>query len=139
MGGLGLLTMLPVGFKAQERYAPKQEQEPSIRDILLSLVRNKYLLIYTLSAVVGSITDFTAALNAYVAIHCMGDPSYITLLSLATAVPVLFVVLFVPRLLEKVENSAHSYSLLNCYHLGQHLNLFYRLPECSFAARSYYD
>ena len=37
------------------------------------------------------------------AIHCLGDQSYITLLSLASAVPTLFVVLFVPKLLEKVE------------------------------------
>ena len=100
---LATVAMLPVGFKAKERFVPQREEEASIKDIVLSLLRNKYLLIYTLSAIVGSLTDFSGTLNAYVAIHCLGDESYITLLSLASAVPVLFVVLFVPRLLEKVE------------------------------------
>ena len=100
---LATVAMLPVGFKAKERFVPQKEEEASIKDIILSLLKNKYLLIYTLSAIVGSLTDFSGTLNAYVAIHCLGDQSYITLLSLASAVPVLFVVLFVPRLLEKVE------------------------------------
>ena len=100
---ISMVTMAFVGVKAKERFTPAREEEASVKDIVLSLVRNKYLLIYTLSAVVGSIFDFTGTLNAYVAIHCLGDQSYITLLSLASAVPVLFVVLFVPRLLEKTE------------------------------------
>lgn len=108
LGVLCLVGMVPLGFTAKERFEPKTEQEPSVSEILMSLVHNKYLLIYTLAAIIGSITDFTNTLNAYVAIHCLGSQSYITLLSLASAVPVLFVVLFVPKLLEKVEKF-HAY------------------------------
>jgi len=100
---ISMVTMAFVGVKAKERFTPVREKEASVKDIVLSLLRNKYLLIYTLSAIVGSIFDFSGTLNAYVAIHCLGDESYITLLSLASAVPVLFVVLFVPKLLEKTE------------------------------------
>lgn len=102
-GVLCMIGMIPACFKPKERFVPQREEEPSIKDIITSLLRNKYLLIYTLSAIVGSLTDFSGTLNAYVAIHCLGDQSYITLLSLASAVPTLFVVLFVPKLLEKVE------------------------------------
>jgi len=100
---ISMVTMAFVGVKAKERFTPAREKEASVKDIVLSLLRNKYLLIYTLSSIVGSIFDFSGTLNAYVAIHCLGDESYITLLSLASAVPVLFVVLFVPKLLEKTE------------------------------------
>ena len=102
-GILCMVGMLPADFKPKERFVPQREEAPSIKDIITSLLRNKYLLVYTLSAIVGSLTDFSGTLNAYVAIHCLGDQSYITLLSLASAVPTLFVVLFVPKLLEKVE------------------------------------
>lgn len=103
IGVLCLVGMIPLNFKTKERYAGTANQEASVRDILMSLVHNKYLLIYTLAAIIGSITDFANTLNAYVAIHCLGGEGYITLLSLATAVPVLFVVLFVPKILEKVD------------------------------------
>lgn len=103
LSAISMLTMAFVGFKAKERYTPKSDKEASVKNIILSLVHNKYLLIYTLSAIVGSIFDFSSSLNAYMAIHCLGDASYITPLSLASAVPVLFVVLFVPKLIEKTE------------------------------------
>lgn len=69
----------------------------------MSLIHNKYLLIFTLASILGSVTDFVSALSGYVAIHCLDSESYITLLSLATAVPVLFVVLFIPKILEKAD------------------------------------
>lgn len=103
LGILCFAGMIPLNLKCKERYAGTSEEEASVTDILLSLVRNKYLLIYTLAAIIGSITDFANTLNGYVAIHCLGGESYITLLSLATAVPVMFVVLFVPRLLKKFD------------------------------------
>lgn len=103
LSAISMVTMSFVGFKAKERFNPQPEKEASIKDIVMSLVHNKYLLIYTLSAIVGSIFDFSGSLNAYMAIHCLGSSSYITPLSLASAVPVLFVVLFVPKLIEKTE------------------------------------
>ena len=102
-GVLCMIGMLPAGFKPKERFVPERKDDPSIKEIVVSLLRNKYLLIYTLSAIIGSLTDFSSTLNAYVAIHCLGDQSYITLISLASAVPTLFVVLFVPKLIQKVE------------------------------------
>lgn len=106
LGALCLVNMLFLNFKCKERYVGKAEEESSIKDIFLSLLHNKYLLIFTLASIVGSVTNFANTLNGYVAIYCLGSESYITLLSLASAVPVLFVTLFVPKLLEKVDKFA---------------------------------
>ncbi len=103
MGLLALVAMIPLNFTVKERYAGKTDQEASIGDILRSLVENKYLLIFTGASILGSITNFAASLNGYFAIHCLGDASWMTPLALASAVPVLFVTLFVPGLLTKVD------------------------------------
>lgn len=106
LGLLCMVNMLFLSFKCKERYVGTAEEESSIKDIFLSLVHNKYLLIFTLASIVGSITNFANTLNGYVAIYCLGSESYITLLSLASAVPVLFVTLLVPKLLEKMDKFA---------------------------------
>lgn len=103
---IGLLcfgSMLFLPAKAKERHLSAARKELSVKEILLSLVRNKYLLIYTLAAVVGSVANLALTLNGYFAIHCLGSASWMPPLALATAVPVLFVVLFVPTLFQKVE------------------------------------
>ena len=106
LGILCMVNMLFLNFKCKERYMGTAEEESSIKDIFLSLLHNKYLLIFTLASIVGSITNFANTLNGYVAIYCLGSESYITLLSLASAVPVLFITLFVPKLLEKADKFA---------------------------------
>ena len=69
----------------------------------MSLVHNKYLLIFTLVSIVSALTDFGNTLLAYVAIHCLGSESYITLLTLASALPVLAVALLIPKMISRVE------------------------------------
>ena len=103
LGVLCFITMLPLPGKAKERYGGKIEKEVSIKEIFMSLIHNKYLLIFTLASIVSALTDFGNTLLAYVAIHCLGSESYITLLTLASALPVLAVVLLVPKMISRVE------------------------------------
>ncbi|MEA5048084.1 MAG: glycoside-pentoside-hexuronide (GPH):cation symporter [Eubacteriales bacterium] len=103
IGLLSFASMLALPVKAKERHIGNAEQEISVKQILLSLVHNKFLLIYTLAAIIGSVTNFALTLNGYFAIYCLGSASWITPLALATAVPVLFVALFVPKLFKRVE------------------------------------
>ncbi|MCI8801389.1 glycoside-pentoside-hexuronide (GPH):cation symporter [Acetatifactor muris] len=103
LGGLCLLTMMMLPGKAKERYGGNAEKEVSIREIFMSLVHNKYLLIFTLVSIVSALTDFSNTLLAYVAIHCLGSESYITLLTLASALPVLAVALLIPKMISRVE------------------------------------
>ena len=103
IGVLSFVSMAALPAKAKERHLGTAEREISIKEILLSLIRNKYLLIFTLAAIIGSVTNFALTLNGYFAIYCLGSATWITPIALATAVPVLFVVLFVPKLFKKVD------------------------------------
>ena len=69
----------------------------------MSLVHNKYLLIFTLASIVSALTDFGNTLLAYVAIHCLGSESYITLLTLSSALPILMIALLIPKMISKME------------------------------------
>jgi sugar (glycoside-pentoside-hexuronide) transporter len=103
IGALCFASMQMLNFKCKERYVGAAAEESSIKDILMSLIRNKYLLIFTLATVIGGITNLTMSMNGYFAIHCLGGRQWITPLALATAIPVLLVVLLVPKILEKVD------------------------------------
>ena len=100
---LCLASMLPLPYKIKERLSAEQQDEPSVKEILKNLLDNRYLLIYTLVAIVGSVTSFSTTVQGYFAIHCLGDSSYMTPLALATAVPFLFVVLFVPKVTDRFD------------------------------------
>lgn len=103
LGIICLISMSPLPGKAKERYAGEVNKEASIQEIIMSLVHNKYLLIFTLASIVSALTDFGNTLSGYVAIHCLGSQSYITLLTLAGAVPILAVALLVPKMIARVE------------------------------------
>ena len=50
LGVLCLITMLPLPFVVKERYRGEQKKEASIKEIFMSLIHNKYLLIFTLGS-----------------------------------------------------------------------------------------
>jgi len=81
----------------------EEEKQPSIKEILSNLAHNKYLLIYVGIAILGSLTNFQTTLQTYFAIHCLGGTTMLTPIALATAVPVLFVVPFVPKIIKKFD------------------------------------
>ena len=62
LGVLCLITMIPLPGKAKERYGGKAEKEVSIKEIFMSLIHNKYLLIFTLASIVSALTDFSLSL-----------------------------------------------------------------------------
>ena len=51
----------------------------------------------------SALTDFGNTLSAYVAVHCLGGAQYITILTLAGAVPVLLISLFIPKMISRME------------------------------------
>ena len=61
MSIISLATMLPVGFKAQERYTSAPEKEPSFKEMGRYLVKNKPLLIISLASIVASLTATSEA------------------------------------------------------------------------------
>lgn len=103
LGIICLISMLPLPFKAKERFSAPRDKEPTSKEIIQNLFKNKYLLIVTLSAIIGSVTGFSTTLQGYFAIHCLENAAMMTPLALASAVPILLVVFIVPKVLEKVD------------------------------------
>ncbi|GHU88291.1 sodium:galactoside symporter [Spirochaetia bacterium] len=103
IGMLCFAFMQLLNFKCKERFVGAANEESSIKDIIMSLIHNKYLLIFTLATIIGGITNLGMSMNGYFAIHCLGGRQWIMPLALASAVPVLFVVLFVPKILRRVD------------------------------------
>lgn len=92
------VCLVPINVKAKERHVAKAQEEITVKQVLMSLIKNKYLLIFTAASIIGGIFNFTLTLNGYLAIHCLGGPEWITPLALSVAAPVLVVVLFLPRI-----------------------------------------
>lgn len=103
LGILCFFSMIIMPFKVKERYSVKVEQEATLKEMISCVAGNKYLLVAVLSMVVGSLTDVSTTLQTYFAIYCLGGSEWLTPIALATTVPVLAVVLFVPMLVAKVD------------------------------------
>ncbi|MBR1758816.1 MAG: MFS transporter [Lachnospiraceae bacterium] len=104
IGVLSFLGMILIPFTVKERFNVPQEKEVPISTILRTVAKNRYLLIIVLVQILGSLTDFATTLQTYFATYCLGSETWLTALALATVFPVLLVVMFVPKLLEKVDN-----------------------------------
>ncbi|MDR1643097.1 MAG: glycoside-pentoside-hexuronide (GPH):cation symporter [Clostridiales bacterium] len=103
---IGIITMIPVGYRAKERYVTKPEKEPSIKDLLSYLVKNKYLLIFSGAMIVGALTNTTAAVNNYVAIYCFGDARFMATMTLVATAPILVSIIVVQQLIKTIDKLA---------------------------------
>ena len=103
IGVLSFLGMVMIPFVVKERYNVPQEKEVPLRTIFRTVAKNRYLLILVAIQIIGSLTDFATTLQTYFATYCLGSETWLTALALATVFPVLIVVLFVPKLLEKID------------------------------------
>lgn len=105
MSVLAMATMLPIGYKAKERYFVKEEneKEPSIKELFHYLGRNKYLLIFSGALILGSLTSTVGTVGNYVAIHCLGGPEWISVIGLVSALPMLVAIVIVQKLLKKID------------------------------------
>ena len=104
IGVLSFLGMIMIPFVVKERYNVPQEKEVPLKTILKTVAKNRYLLILVLAQIIGSLTDFATTLQTYFATYCLGSEIWLTPLALATVFPILLVVMFVPKLLEKIDN-----------------------------------
>lgn len=100
---LSLITMIPISFKAKERYFTHREKEPSISDLFKYLGRNKYLLIFNGVLIVASLTSTAGVVGNYVAIHCYGGVEWITYFGLIAALPVFISIAVMQKLIKKID------------------------------------
>ena len=103
MSIISLATMLPVGFKAQERYISAPEKEPSFKEMGRYLVKNKPLLIISLASIVASLTATSGTAGNYVAIYLLGSEDYITYMAILAVPPAFLSILLTKFLLKKFD------------------------------------
>ncbi len=100
---VGMLTMIPVGYRCKERFVVPQENSPTIKELFHYLIKNKPLLIFSAAIIVMSITNTAGTMQAYTAIYCLGGPEWITIMALVSTLPTLIVVAFAQKIISKVE------------------------------------
>jgi sugar (glycoside-pentoside-hexuronide) transporter len=98
------LFMLPICIVGKERIKPKPTGDDfSLKDMVRYLGKNKYLLIFNLAIIIGSITNTSGALGVMVARYCLGDETLLGLLSLAGILPALLFGACLPMLAKRID------------------------------------
>lgn len=123
MAVLCALNMLWLPLFVKERHATTAQSDLNVRDIVGSLLHNKYLLIFVGTAVVGQSTNFGLTLNVYLAEDVFGGPDWMTLITLASALPVLITALFVPKIIARFEKF-WVYIVTVCVSMAMNLIIF---------------
>lgn len=103
MAMIALVTMLPISYKAKERYVSVPEKEPSIKEMLTYIAKNKPLLVFNLATIIACITATGGTAGNYVAIYLLGSEDYITYLALLSVIPTFLAVLLTKILLKKID------------------------------------
>jgi sugar (glycoside-pentoside-hexuronide) transporter len=98
----GLITLLPLGFTVKERYR-SGTKFPAIPMLALSVAKNKYLLIFCMAFILSGLTNAAGSIGSYFAIHCLGGPEMMSVMSLASIVPSMVSIALVPVLSKKID------------------------------------
>jgi sugar (glycoside-pentoside-hexuronide) transporter len=101
---VALIAMVPLGYAAKERHRPPADSEnPSIKELLLTVAQNKYLLLMVISFIITNVTNTGVAVSGYFAIYCLGGPQIMSLLSLLGTVPIIILSGLIPALTKKMD------------------------------------
>ena len=100
---LGIAAMLPIGYKAKERFFVEDKKEPKIGELFSYLVHNKYLLVLSGAIIISSLTSLSGTVTSYVAIYCLGGKEWISVLGVIMTLPMLVAVIVTPQLIKKID------------------------------------
>jgi probable glucitol transport protein GutA len=106
MSLIAAASMLPVGFKARERYFTGSQESPTLKALFQYLRRNKYLLVFNGAVILTAFTGTAGAVQNYCAIYCLGGPQWITALALIVTLPMLLAVVLTPKIIARVDKAA---------------------------------
>jgi sugar (glycoside-pentoside-hexuronide) transporter len=101
---VGLITMIPLCFKARERVESRQQEaDVSIKDMLSFLFKNKYMLIYYGYFLIIGALGISGVLNMYFARYNLGNEGLLSIVALITAIPGLLLGFFVPAICKRID------------------------------------
>ncbi len=98
---VAFVVMLPLRFTAKERIQYKRNDSITIGKIFGTILKNKYLLLYFTGYLALMVTDTIQIMAAYFANTNLGNEGLTTVILATTIIPLLFVVPFLPVLIQK--------------------------------------
>ncbi|MDR3248260.1 MAG: MFS transporter, partial [Treponema sp.] len=99
---IAFAVMFPLGFAAQERYRA-ETKAPALGDIIRAVGKNRYLLILCIAILLTNLTNTTSTIAGYFAIHNLGGPRMIPVI---TTIPLLAAVVFtgfIPAIIKRMD------------------------------------
>ncbi len=96
---LAFITMMPLKFFVKERVSVENRKPTTLKEIVINLLKNRYLLVINLSFLVAGVLNTGAAAN-YLAIYNLNSKNLIPLFMLLSIVPMLVTAVFIPKLIK---------------------------------------
>lgn len=103
IAAMALITMLPISFKAKERFVVEDEEEFTLKRMVTYIIKNKYLLIYYLGFLFYSGLNAGGALNLFVSYYLFNSSMFSLLVLAISVVPSLVIALLVPKIIKKID------------------------------------
>ena len=104
MSVIAIATMLPISFKAKERYYTKDaEKSPKISDLFRYIGKNKQLLLFNGALLIASLTNTSSAVGNYFAIYCLGSSKWISIIGLVVSLPMLISIIVTQQIIKRVD------------------------------------
>jgi Na+/melibiose symporter-like transporter len=100
---ISLTTMAPLGYTAKERLVNNSDESPTLKNLLWTLVSNKYLMVMLISCIVGSITNTMTFIAGYFAIYNLGSSDMLVYLIVLPAFATIFVGLATPAIIKRLD------------------------------------
>jgi sugar (glycoside-pentoside-hexuronide) transporter len=104
MSAVGFLTMIPACVTVKERARSNTDgKDVSIKDMLLCVRNNKYMLIFFSSFLMLASVSIAGALGVHIARYILGSESYSAILALAGFAPSAVFAVLMPKIIRKVD------------------------------------
>lgn len=96
-------TMMPLGYIAKERNNLNLDQSPSLKELIQSVTKNKYLLMMLVSSVVSGLTNTSMVVGGYFAMYNLGNTNMMIYLSVLPLIPTIFLGVITPMLTKRFD------------------------------------
>ena len=98
--GIALISMIPIRFLLKERFVDNQREPVTLKDMVSTVLKNKYLLIFYLAYICVISTNTAFTIGVYFAQWNLGNLSLQGILALTFILPLLLFPIFLPRMIK---------------------------------------
>jgi len=95
--------MIPACLKIKERHIVRPEKGVTLKEMAQYVTGNKYLLIFYIGMLLSQMTNFSMTLLIFFPRYNLGNQELGTFISMATALPMFVVGVFIPAIVKRVD------------------------------------